>query len=210
MFLATIFTALLLLLPTHGAWAMPQPIDEFTLEKAHREMNSDETTCRWVFQISRPDYEQQMALAAWCDFSITTASGESCSAASFANVECRPGTDWGKDWVVNAGHSDYGDFMIVVVRNVRVGAVAYFGFSREDLESGRELPKQVEDAYPVTSLSAARRGPSDDVDPADLQVRMTGEEQLAGAPEWTVERMLRCKWKRNVAWLGSGARKGRY
>ena len=55
---------------------------------------------------------------------------------------------------MNGGWSDYQDFMVVVVYNVREEAKAYFGLESRALNDGAPIPKQVEPAF-STKPSAA-------------------------------------------------------
>ncbi len=137
MFTSLIFIGLLAGL---GAADKGPPVAEWTLTNATRYRHSNGSVCDWSLVIR----DDQSGLPAEnCIFNVTAAKEKPCDVVQFSNIPCSVESDW----VMNGGFSDYQDFMVVIVYNVREKAKAYFGFESKALNEGQLIPKQIKPAF---------------------------------------------------------------
>ena len=117
----------------------PKLVAEWTLSRASRVRNSDKSLCNWQLTIHDEASRQPPQT---CAFDVRGDNATSCDHVQFANISCSAESDW----VMNGGWSDYEDFVVMVVSNVRENAMAYFGFASSALDGGQPIPKQIESA----------------------------------------------------------------
>ncbi|RYP61356.1 hypothetical protein DL770_009804 [Monosporascus sp. CRB-9-2] len=120
-----------------------QPIAEWSVWNTTRRRNDNNTVCEWNLTI---EDDKSGRPAETCQFTVEATEKKPCDQVQFRGIPCSAESDW----VMNGGHSDYQDFMVVVVYNVREKAKAYFGFPSQDLNKGRLIPKKIEPAYPAS------------------------------------------------------------
>lgn len=118
----------------------PEPVAEWTLSSASRSRSENGTTCDWSLTIGD---DTSGAPAEHCQFTVTADENNPCDVIQFSNIPCTAESDW----VMNGGFSDYQDFMVVIVYNVREQAKAYFGFQSRALDEGSLIPKQIVQAF---------------------------------------------------------------
>ncbi|RYP40938.1 hypothetical protein DL769_011694 [Monosporascus sp. CRB-8-3] len=152
----------------------PPPVAEWIVSNATRRRSANSTVCDWSLGVRD---EKSGGPAELCRFRVEATDDKPCDRVQFHNVPCSAESDW----VMNGGYSDYQDFMVVVVYNVREQAKAYFGFSSKALDKGDPIPKQIQPAFSTGPFRKQRA----------LQKGLAGDDSPINATEWKVFDLVR-------------------
>ncbi|KAK8112710.1 hypothetical protein PG984_013236 [Apiospora sp. TS-2023a] len=189
MHISTLFSSVLF---SAGMLANGAAVREWTVSNATRTRTTNNALCNWDFNITvtklgqdtttsssssstttatMGDLGQPDGTPIQCLFTVAANATVGCDLVQFTEVPCSGTVPGSSDFVVSGGHSDQG-FVVVVLREPKLDAQAYFGFSDDALNNHDPIKAQT--AMAVTADRVAEpMGRSDQVKDGKVHMSFT-------------------------------------
>ncbi|KAK7964221.1 hypothetical protein PG988_011195 [Apiospora saccharicola] len=134
-------------------------VREWTVSNATRTRTTNNALCNWDFNITVTKLGQDTTTSSssttatmgdigqpdgnpiQCLFTVAANATVGCDLVQFTEVPCSGTVPGSSDFVVSGGHSDQG-FVVVVLREPKLDAQAYFGFSDDALNNHDPIKAQ--------------------------------------------------------------------